>query len=197
VKSLGAERFWQAYYSLPSGIKESARAAHQKFLQNPAHPSLQLERLHSDPRFWSVRVTRDYRAVPQRFEGDVWFGYGLAATRNLTGNFPMKVPLNGKTYRPLHRQAPEDWRTPRRFAQFVGHPQTPRVLDCGGPPPLFPRHLDSRSKNWCFIRGQSVAKKFIARIASIARGFCQNNLLENFNLQSIIQDTHENKGLCR
>jgi hypothetical protein len=24
------------------------------------------------PRFWSVRVTRDYRAVAQRLEGDVW-----------------------------------------------------------------------------------------------------------------------------
>ncbi len=37
-----------------------------------------------------------------------------------------------------HRKAPEDWRTPGRFAQFVSPMQTPRVLDCGGPPPLFP-----------------------------------------------------------
>ena len=36
-------------------------------------------------------------------------------------------------------KAPEDWRTPRRFAQFGDHWQTLRVLDCGGPPPLSPR----------------------------------------------------------
>ena len=63
MKSLGAEKFWQAYRALPPGIKEAARAAHRKFVQNPSHPSLQLERLRSDPRFWPVRVTRDYRAV--------------------------------------------------------------------------------------------------------------------------------------
>jgi hypothetical protein len=63
VKSLGTEKFWKAYHALPSDIKEAARAAHQKFLKSPAHPSLQLERLRSDSRFWSVRVTRDFCAV--------------------------------------------------------------------------------------------------------------------------------------
>ena len=72
MKSLGTEKFWKAYRALPLGIKDAARVAFQKFLENPAHPSLQLERLRSDPRFWSVRVTRDYRAVAQSFEGDVW-----------------------------------------------------------------------------------------------------------------------------
>lgn len=63
MKSLGTEKFWRAYRALPPGIKDAARAAHQKFLESPAHPALQLERLRSDPRFWSVRVTRDYRAI--------------------------------------------------------------------------------------------------------------------------------------
>ncbi|MEO6033906.1 MAG: hypothetical protein ABIQ35_01495 [Verrucomicrobiota bacterium] len=71
MKSLGTEHFWKAYCALPPGTKNAARSAHQKFLQNTAHPSLQMERLRSDPRFWSVRVTRDYRAVAQRFEGGV------------------------------------------------------------------------------------------------------------------------------
>src|SRR5450759_5756068 len=35
-------------------------------------------------------------------------------------------------------QAPEDWRTPRRFAYFRNHRVARSVLDCGGPPPLFP-----------------------------------------------------------
>src|SRR5256885_12773064 len=34
----------------------------------PAHPSLRLERLRSDHRFWCVRVTRDYRAVARSEE---------------------------------------------------------------------------------------------------------------------------------
>ena len=35
-------------------------------------------------------------------------------------------------------KAPEDWRTPKRFAYFNNHRVAPGVLDCGGPPPLFP-----------------------------------------------------------
>ncbi len=35
-------------------------------------------------------------------------------------------------------QAPEDWRTPRRFTYFRNHHVAHSVLDCGGPPPLFP-----------------------------------------------------------
>src|ERR1035437_8863764 len=35
-------------------------------------------------------------------------------------------------------QAPEDWRTPRRFAYFRNHRVARSVLGCGGPPPLFP-----------------------------------------------------------
>ena len=88
MKSLGTEKFWQAYHELPSGIKEAARATHQKFLQNPAHPSLQLERLRSDPRFWSVRVTRDYRAVAQKFEGDVWVWIWIGSHKDFDRQFP-------------------------------------------------------------------------------------------------------------
>ena len=72
MKSRGTPDFWKAYYALPAGIKEAARAAYGRFRENPAHPSLQLERLRSDGRFWSVRVTREYRAVAQRFEGNLW-----------------------------------------------------------------------------------------------------------------------------
>src|ERR1700690_4107853 len=35
-------------------------------------------------------------------------------------------------------KAPEDWRTPGRFAYFKNHRVTRSVLDYGGPPPLFP-----------------------------------------------------------
>jgi hypothetical protein len=89
VKSLGTAKFWQAYATLPPAIKESARAAHRKFLENPAHPSLQLERLRSDSRFWSVRVTRDYRALAQRFEGDLWVWVWIGSHRDFDRQFPV------------------------------------------------------------------------------------------------------------
>ena len=88
MKSLGTEKFWGAYRALPPAIKDAARVAHQKFLENPVHPSLQLERLRSDPRFWSVRVTRDYRAVAQRFEGDVWVWVWIGSHRDFDRQFP-------------------------------------------------------------------------------------------------------------
>jgi len=88
MKSLGTPNFWKAYRGLPVEIKSATRTAYQKFLQNPAHPSLQLERLRSDPRFWSVRVTRDYRAVAQRFEGDVWIWVWIGSHKDFDRQFP-------------------------------------------------------------------------------------------------------------
>jgi hypothetical protein len=38
----------------------------------------------------------------------------------------------------VFRKAPEDWRTPRRFADFEHHQMARSVLDCGSPLPLFP-----------------------------------------------------------
>lgn len=87
MKSLGTPNFWKAYRTLPAEIKAAARATYRKFLENPAHPSLQLERLRFDVRFWSVRVTRDYRAVAQRFEGDVWIWVWIGSHRDFDREF--------------------------------------------------------------------------------------------------------------
>jgi hypothetical protein len=88
VKSRGIPAFWNAYHALPDGIKEAARSAYRKFCENPAQPSLQLERLRSDPRFWSVRVTRDYRAVAQRFEGNAWVWVWIGSHKDFDRQFP-------------------------------------------------------------------------------------------------------------
>ena len=72
MKSTGSREFWQSYHKLPFDIRQMARAAYRKFVANPAHPSLSLERLRSNPKLWSVRVTRDYRAVAIRLENDTW-----------------------------------------------------------------------------------------------------------------------------
>ena len=80
MNSRGTADFWELYYGLPPHIREAAREAFQKFLENPAHPSLRLERLRSDGRAWSVRVTRNYRAVARRYDDDwLWFWIGSHA----------------------------------------------------------------------------------------------------------------------
>jgi len=89
VKSRGTSDFWKLYWALPDNLREAARIAYGKFGQNPAHPSLQLERLRSDPRFWSVRVTRDYRAVAQRFEDDVWIWVWIGSHKDFDRQFPV------------------------------------------------------------------------------------------------------------
>lgn len=57
---------------MPPDLQSAARRAYRKFASDPAHPSLHLERLRGDTRFWSVRVTLDYRAVARRYEGNAW-----------------------------------------------------------------------------------------------------------------------------
>ena len=64
--------FWELYCRLPCDAKESAKRAYQKFRENSAHPSLQLQRLRKVPRLWPVRVTRDDLAVARRYQDDVW-----------------------------------------------------------------------------------------------------------------------------
>jgi hypothetical protein len=59
----------------------------KKFKVNPAHPSFQLERLRSDSRFWSVRVTRDCRAVAQRCAGDLWVWIWIGSHKDFDRQF--------------------------------------------------------------------------------------------------------------
>jgi hypothetical protein len=63
VTSRGTTDFWRLYHALAPEVRRAAQKAFHKFLENSAHPGLQLERLRSDTRAWSVRVTRNYRAV--------------------------------------------------------------------------------------------------------------------------------------
>ena len=80
--------FWRLYLDLPPDIQEAARQAHRKFLENPAHPSLHLERLRYDPRTWSVRVTLNYRAVAYR-QSDSWLWFWIGSHRDFEHRFPV------------------------------------------------------------------------------------------------------------
>ncbi len=88
MKSRATGGFWKWYWALPREVRASARGAFRKFQRDPAHPSLHLERLRSDPRFWSVRVTRDYRAVAQRIGGDVWVWVWIGNHQDFDRQFP-------------------------------------------------------------------------------------------------------------
>jgi hypothetical protein len=63
MKSRALPRFWEMYRELPARIRRAARATFGRFRINPQHPGLHFHRLFDDPRYWSVRITKDYRAV--------------------------------------------------------------------------------------------------------------------------------------
>jgi hypothetical protein len=67
-------------------VRAAAQKAYEKFSENPAHPSLRLERLRSDGRAWSVRITRNYRAVALR-SGEEWVWLGSAIITNSIAGF--------------------------------------------------------------------------------------------------------------
>jgi len=77
VKSRTTRRFRKCLQDLPSDVKEKVREAYRLFLENPAHPSLRLKKIHPTEHIYSVRITRDYRAVGVREEDEIiWFWIG-------------------------------------------------------------------------------------------------------------------------
>ena len=69
-------RFWECYQRLPSTIQKLADKQFERLKEDPTHPSLRLEKIEGYD-YWSVRVTRGYRAVASKDEeGFVWFLIG-------------------------------------------------------------------------------------------------------------------------
>lgn len=77
MKHFALHQFWSHYRQLPKQVQQ---AADQKFAflkNNPNHPSLQWKPVG---KFWSVRVTLDYRALAvKKPEGYYWFWIGSHA----------------------------------------------------------------------------------------------------------------------
>ena len=73
-------RFREAFRALPAEIRKEARNAYKLFQQNPSHPGLRFKPVHPSQPIYSVRITRDYRALGVR-DGDeiVWFWIGAHA----------------------------------------------------------------------------------------------------------------------
>lgn len=70
-------RFWEHYRKLPSHVQKLADKQFKLLKENPSYPSLRFEKLEGYDNYWSVRVTRGYRAVASK-EGEtfIWFFIG-------------------------------------------------------------------------------------------------------------------------
>jgi hypothetical protein len=73
--SRASPEFWTLYDRLPQEIQEQARKQYALFRQDPFHPSLRLKPVGL---FWSVRISRSYRAVAAR-RGDQFFWFWIGS----------------------------------------------------------------------------------------------------------------------
>lgn len=72
--SHASAEFWELYSGLPEAIQQQADKQYALFETHPDHPSLLLKPVGS---FWSVRVSRSYRALAvRRGNGFYWFWIG-------------------------------------------------------------------------------------------------------------------------
>lgn len=77
MKSRAVASFWADYDRLPGEVRKIADKQYRLWLNNPSHPSIQFKKVG---RYWSGRITDDYRAVGV-MDGDavVWFWIGTHA----------------------------------------------------------------------------------------------------------------------
>ena len=69
--------FWKEYSRLNESIKLRARKAYELWRENPFHPSLRFKCINTKENIWSVRVSKDFRAIGV-LDGDTitWFWIG-------------------------------------------------------------------------------------------------------------------------
>ena len=66
-----------AYRAQPDQVRQAAQKAYRLWRQNAFHPSLHFKCVHAEERVWSVRLTRQHRALGV-LDGDTvtWFWIG-------------------------------------------------------------------------------------------------------------------------
>lgn len=83
MKSKTSERFWKCYAELPVAIRKQAKEAYKQFQEDPYYPSLHFKQVHSTRPVFSVRITKDYRAVGIIQGADIiWFWVGTHSEYN-------------------------------------------------------------------------------------------------------------------
>ena len=69
--------FWKLYEALPPEIQRQAQAAYSKFEADPYNAGLRFKQVHEIKPIFSVRISRDYRAVGIKNRDDIiWFWIG-------------------------------------------------------------------------------------------------------------------------
>jgi mRNA-degrading endonuclease RelE of RelBE toxin-antitoxin system len=78
VKSSINDRFRRHLGNLPQQVQRRARAAYQRFLQDPHHKSLQFKLVNEKEQLYSVRIGKSYRALGFMDDNHqiVWFWIG-------------------------------------------------------------------------------------------------------------------------
>ena len=77
MKSFASARFWRLYHALPETIRRQADKAYRLWLTDPSHGGLQFKRMHSTRRIYSIRISRDWRALGVMKDDEiVWFWIG-------------------------------------------------------------------------------------------------------------------------
>ena len=77
MKSRAVASFWAGYDRLPGDVRKIANKQYRLWLDNPSHLSIQFKKVG---KYWSARITDDYRTVGV-MDGDtvVWFWIGTHA----------------------------------------------------------------------------------------------------------------------
>jgi len=83
MNSKTTERFWKCYAELPITIRKRAKEAYEQFQMDPYYSSLHFKQVHSSRSIFSVRITKDYRAIGiLQGEDIVWFWIGSHSDYN-------------------------------------------------------------------------------------------------------------------
>jgi len=77
MKSLTLPSFWVEYRKLNENIRQSTRKTYRLWAENSFHLSLHFKCINTEESIWSVRITRNYRALGI-LDGDTvtWFWIG-------------------------------------------------------------------------------------------------------------------------
>lgn len=83
MNSKTTDRFWKCYAKLPIAIKKRAKEVYRQFQKDPYYPNLHFKQIHSTRLVFSVRITKDYRAVGIIQGKDIiWFWVGSHSEYN-------------------------------------------------------------------------------------------------------------------
>jgi hypothetical protein len=71
------KQFRKLYENMPEQIREQARQAYSQFIKDPYYSGLHFKRIHSSEPIYSIRITKDYRAVCVHHDYEIiWFWIG-------------------------------------------------------------------------------------------------------------------------